>query len=111
MARERRARLAVAGAIACALIAGGAIGGGDAPSMASAANAPSPTMPRFAAALPRIVSARVWHTRLSTVRNSNARRIGRSLASLHPTWVTGLLRYRRNQYPTRREARAWREIR
>jgi hypothetical protein len=111
MARERRVRLALAGTIACALIAGGASGDGDPPSKASAAGAPTPTTPRFGAALPRIVSARVWHTRLSTVRNSNARRVGRSIASLHPTWVTGLLRYRRNQYPNRKEAHTWREIR
>jgi len=67
--------------------------------------------PAFAHTLSRVVSVRVHHTRISTVRNSNARRIGRSIATLHPTWVTGTLRYARNQYPTHAEARAWREIR
>ncbi len=98
--------------VACAVLAGLALGGGD-PSAARAtqARASAEASAALASALPRIVSARVWHTRLSVVRNSNARRVGRSLASLHPTWVTGLLRYRRNQYPNRREARTWREIR
>ncbi len=59
----------------------------------------------------RIISARVWHTRISTVAHTNSRRIGRSIASLHPTWVTGLLRYARNQYPHRDEVRAWHQIR
>ena len=59
----------------------------------------------------RIASARVEHTRINTVRNSNARRIGRSLASLRPTWVTGLLRYAKGQHPKHKEIRAWNEIR
>jgi hypothetical protein len=61
--------------------------------------------------LSRVISARVRHTRLRPVRRSNARRIGRSLASLRPTWVTGTLRYARNQYPKRNEIRVWEEIR
>lgn len=65
----------------------------------------------FAGANSRIISARVFHTRISTVRNSNAARIGRSLGSLRPTWVTGLLRYARHQYPSGREIRAWTKIR
>lgn len=65
----------------------------------------------FAAANSRIISARVWHTRIATVRNSSAGKIGRSLASLRPTWVTGLLRYARHQYPKRAEVRAWNKIR
>lgn len=64
----------------------------------------------FSEQLSRIVSARVHHTRIATVRNSNARRIGRSLASLHPTWVSGLIRYAQGQYPNRVEVRAWRRI-
>ena len=71
-------------------------------------------LPPVAAVAPsqsRIVSARVWHTRIPTVPNTNARRLGRSLASLRPTWVTGLLRYARDQYPHRREVRAWHQIR
>lgn len=60
--------------------------------------------------LERIVSARVEHTRISTVRNTNARRVGRSLASLHPSWVSGLIRYARGQHPKPSEVRAWREI-
>jgi hypothetical protein len=63
------------------------------------------------AQLSRVISARVRHTRLRPVRRSNARRIGRSLASLRPTWVTGTLRYARNQYPKRNEIRVWEEIR
>ena len=59
----------------------------------------------------RVVSTRVYHTRLSVVRNSTAHRIGRSLATLRPTWVTGLLRYARNQYPTHDEVRVWKRIR
>ena len=65
---------------------------------------------RFHAGLSRVVSARVRHTRLSPVRNSNARRIGRALATLRPTWVSGTLRYARNQYPKRDEVRAWHEL-
>lgn len=64
----------------------------------------------FPQQLDRILSARVHHTRLSVVRNTNARRIGRSLASLRPTWVTGMIRYAKGQYPNRTETRAWREI-
>jgi hypothetical protein len=59
----------------------------------------------------RVISARVRHERLRPTRRSNARRIGRALASMRPTWVTGTLRYRRNQYPKRNEVRAWKEIR
>ena len=64
----------------------------------------------FSQALSRIVSARVHHTRLSTVRNSNARRVGRSLASLQPSWVSGVIRYAKGQHPKPREVRAWRNI-
>jgi len=60
--------------------------------------------------LSRIVSARVHHTRIPTVRNTNARRVGRSLAGLEPSWVSGLIRYARGQHPKHSEARAWREI-
>jgi hypothetical protein len=58
----------------------------------------------------RIVSARVHHTRIPVARNVNARRIGRALASLRPTWVTGLIRYAKGQRPTGAEIRAWRVI-
>lgn len=64
----------------------------------------------FSQQLSRIVSARVHHTRISTVRNSNARRIGRSLAGLHPSWVTGLIRYAKGQHPNHAEVRAWSQI-
>ncbi len=64
----------------------------------------------FSQQLSRIVSARVEHTRISTVRHSNARRIGRSLASLRPTWVSGLIRYAKGQHPNHTEVRVWREI-
>ncbi len=64
----------------------------------------------YAQQLSRIVSARVHHTRLSTVRNSNSRRVGRSLASLHPSWVSGLIRYAKGQHPKHDEVRSWREI-
>lgn len=58
----------------------------------------------------RIVSARVHHTRIAVVRNSNARRIGQSLASLRPSWVTGMIRYAKGQHPTSAEIRAWHVI-
>lgn len=64
----------------------------------------------FSQQLSRIVSARVHHTRISTVRNSNSRRIGSSLASLHPTWVSGLIRYAQGQHANHAEVRAWRKI-
>jgi len=64
----------------------------------------------FPLQLSRIVSARVHHTRIPTARNLTARRIGRALASLHPTWVTGLIRYAQGQHPNGREVRAWRII-
>lgn len=59
----------------------------------------------------RVISARVRHTKLNVHPYTNARRIGRSLASMRPTWVTGTLRYRKGQYPDDRETRAWNEIR
>jgi hypothetical protein len=80
---------------------------------AGSADHPDPIVPgpaTFPQKMQRIVSARVHHTRLSVVRNTNARRIGRSLASLRPTWVTGMIRYARGQYPNHREVRGWREI-
>ena len=70
-----------------------------------------PASVTFPPALSRVVHTRVLHTRIRTVRNSNSRRIGRSLASLRPTWVSGLLRYARNQYPTNKEERAWDQVR
>lgn len=45
------------------------------------------------------------------MRNTNSRRIGRSLASFGPSWVSGLLRYARGQYPRHAEVHAWRRIR
>jgi hypothetical protein len=70
-----------------------------------------PPVAAFPPAQSRIISVRVWHTRIATVPNTNARRLGRSLAGLRPTWVTGLLRYARDQYPHRGEVRAWHQIR
>ena len=67
--------------------------------------------PSFAEAPSRVISARVRHTRLAPIQRANARKIGRKLASFRPTWVTGTLRYARNQYPKPDEIRAWREIR
>jgi hypothetical protein len=64
----------------------------------------------FPAQLSRIVSARVHHSRVATVRNTSSGRIGRALASLRPTWVTGLIRYRRGQRPNSAEVRAWRKV-
>ena len=64
-----------------------------------------PGPPGFPAALSRVVSSRVYHTRLHVVRNSTSNRIGRSLASLHPTWVTGLCASAR-PVPTHGEIRA-----
>jgi hypothetical protein len=78
---------------------------------AEAGSRPTAAIAEFAAARSRVVSVRVFHTRIATVPHTNARRIGRSLASLRPTWVTGLLRYARNQYPLHGEVRAWRQIR
>jgi hypothetical protein len=95
--------------LACLVAASAPPGGREA--RAAAAAPPFAAPPHFGAALSRVVSTRVFHTRLEPVRNSNARRIGRSLSSLHPTWVSGMLRYRRNQYPNRKETRAWREVR
>ena len=108
VARGVPTRGLIALALTAALIATGSAAGDDRADRDPAAHTPSPA---FAHALSRVVSVRVHHTRISTVRNTNARRIGRSLACLHPTWVTGPLRYARNQYPTHDEARAWREIR
>jgi hypothetical protein len=75
---------------------------------------PAPSQKRGIEALSlqmsRIVSARVHHTRISTARNLNARRVGQALASLHPSWVTGLIRYAKGQHPTGSEVRAWRMI-
>src|SRR5688572_9735514 len=80
---------------------------------ASSGDHPDPIIPgpaTFPQKMQRIVAARVLHTRLSVVRNTNARRIGRSLAGLRPTWVSGMIRYARGQHPKKDEVRAWREI-
>ena len=80
---------------------------------ASSADHPDPIVPgpaTFPQKMQRIVNARVLHTRLSVVRNTNARRIGRSLAGLRPTWVSGMIRYAKGQHPKRDEVHAWREI-
>ena len=79
---------------------------------ADAPPGPPPAAPvaAFPEQLSRIVSARVHHTRISTVRNTNAGRIARALAGLRPTWITGLIRYSRNQHPNRAEVRAWKRI-
>lgn len=97
-------------ALGAALLLALALAGGVGALSERPASAQEPS-PAFAHALSRVISVRVHHTRISTVRNTNARRVGRSIATLRPTWVTGTLRYARNQYPTHAEARAWREIR
>jgi hypothetical protein len=97
--------VACLGLIACAAAA--QAGG---PAASAQTGAPS-AREAFAAANSRIISARFFHTRISTVRNSNAGKVGRALGSLQPTWVTGLLRYARHQYPSRAEVRAWNKIR
>lgn len=79
----------------------------------SSGDHPDPIVPgpaTFPQKMSRILAARVLHTRLSVVRNTNARRIGRSLASLQPTWVSGMIRYAKGQHPKRDEVHAWREI-
>jgi hypothetical protein len=83
------------------------LGNEDPPPASARVGVPAPAPPPMT----RVVSARVEHTRINTVRNSNSRRIGRSLAGLHPTWVTGLLRYAQGQHPKHKEIRAWNEIR
>ena len=83
------------------------------PAAVSSGDHQAPIVPgpaTFPQTMQRIVMARVHHTRLSVVRNTNARRIGRSLASLRPTWVTGMIRYAKGQHPKRNEVHAWKEI-
>jgi hypothetical protein len=101
------------GALIVASLVAGVASASAGPALRSAPSpkAIPPGPPNFAPALSRVVSSRVYHTRLSVVRNSTSHRIGRSLASLDPTWVTGLLRYARNQFPTRDEVRVWKRIR
>lgn len=103
----------------CAAVAAGIAVPDSAPAGADALRA-APKPPRLPAPPTfspdmwrRPVSIRVRHTKLNPHRNrkTNARRLGRGVASLHPTWVTGTLRYARNQYPDNKEARTWREIR
>lgn len=95
-----------------ALAAAGAVGAAAfvSPTLSGAGPSHPEVGERITPPLERIVSARVEHTRISTVRNTNSRRIGRSLASLHPTWVSGLIRYAKGQHPKHSEVRAWREI-
>ena len=100
--RPRRGLAAVAVVLTLALIPAASSGDHSGPIV------PGPAT--FSQNLDRILAARVLHTRLSVVRNTNARRIGRSLASLHPTWVSGMIRYHKRQYPHHDEVRAWREI-
>ena len=79
----------------------------------SSGDHPDPIVPgpaTFPQKMSRILAARVLHTRLSVVRNTNARRIGRSLSSLNPTWISGMIRYHKRQDPRGDEIRAWREI-
>jgi hypothetical protein len=105
----RRNRSAARGVIAA--LAAAAIALFTAAGPAGEPPAPPPPKPAaFSEQLSRIVSARVLHTRIPTVRKSNSRRIGNWLASLRPTWVTGLLRYRKGQHPNGREIRAWQNI-
>jgi hypothetical protein len=100
------------GALIVASLVGGVAAASAGPALRGGpAKAIPPGPTNFAPALSRVVSSRVYHTRLSVVRNSTSHRIGRSLASLDPTWVTGLLRYARNQYPTHDEVRVWKRIR
>jgi hypothetical protein len=101
------------GALIVATLMGGVASAAAGPALRGAPplRAIPPGPPNFAPALSRVVSSRVYHTRLSVVRNSTSHRIGRSLASLDPTWVTGLLRYARNQFPTHDEVRVWKRIR
>lgn len=108
------ARALIAVFFFCALIGAGvaAAGGPAAAQEAPAAAPPLPPAPAtFPPAMSRIVHTRYWHTRLRPARNTTPRRVGRSLASLSPTWVSGLMRYARHQYPKRDEVRAWREVR
>ena len=80
----------------------------------SSGDHPDPIVPgpsTFPQTMSRVVMARVHHTRLSVVRNTNSRRIGRSLAGLAPTWVSGTIRYAKGQHPRRNEVRTYREIR
>ncbi len=103
VSRRKRTGMCVLALVALTLTAvSAAPAGGGAPL--------PPGPPTFSQQLSRIVSARVHHTRLSTVRNSNSRRVGRSLATLNPTWVSGLIRYAKGQHPNHREIRSWREI-
>ena len=104
MGARRRALAVGLAAIAAALVILPGAGATDRPPVL-------PPVAAFAPAQSRIISVRVWHTRIATVPHTNSRRIGRSLASLHPTWVTGLLRYARDQYPHRSEVHAWHQIR
>ena len=108
-----RARIALALAVLGAtLAAAGGAPAADPPPTSPKPPRVSPNSPaNFGPALSRVVQGRFFHTRISTVSNTNARRVGRSLASLRPTWVSGLIRYARNQYPTHAEARAYRQIR
>jgi hypothetical protein len=88
-----KARGLIALAAVAAVCAGLALGDSGAAS-AARPQVKSPP-PALAWLMSRVVSARVHHTRIAVVQNTNARRIGRSLAALRPTWVTGTLRYAR----------------
>jgi hypothetical protein len=100
-------RLVAVAALALTLAVGSAGTAGTEPAQSASAH---PGVWAFPPHMSRIVSARVHHTRIPVVRNSNARRIGLSLASLRPTWVTGTIRYAKGQHPTSAEIRAWHVI-
>jgi hypothetical protein len=101
-------RVAVAGAV---LALAFALDFGDGAGLAARSVPPAAgVQTAFPPHMSRIVSARVHHTRIPVARNTNARRVGRALASLRPTWVTGLIRYAKGQHPDGAEIRAWRVI-
>ena len=111
MAPERSGRGAVAASLLCGLLAVSALAYDGGPATRASA-APSATSAALRArALAGGLDPRLPHPPVDASGTRPRRRIGRSLASLRPTWVSGLLRYRRNQYPNRRETRTWREIR
>ena len=94
-----------------AILAAAAFGAALAIGAASAGGSTGSTQPKaFPAQLERIAFARVYQDGAWTVPGENASSIGQALASLKPTWVATLVRFKKNDPVKPRAVRAYNTI-